>query len=191
MHDFSSRREEFPFGGSGGSSPRDSRARRRSKQRFDDDEPTTFKRVRGRRALPPIEDWDATDGLPEGDRWSTWDQTKNLITNATISRSGHTCRSTCPALPGHPARYTSARMASAVTDRQAGGTSADSRGGPSGSPGATCMVSGSHGTPDLTRNWRARSRSWRSSPWPRRRTAIHGLVGDISIHTRVPPASAS
>jgi len=74
MHDFSSRREEFPFGGSRGSSPRDSRARRRSKQRFDDDEPTTFKRVRGRRALPPIEDWDATDGLPEGDRWSTWDQ---------------------------------------------------------------------------------------------------------------------
>jgi hypothetical protein len=79
MHDFSSRREEFPFGGSGGSSPRDSRARRRSKQRFDDDEPTTFKRVRGRRALPPIEDWDATDGLPEGDRWSTWDQTQNLV----------------------------------------------------------------------------------------------------------------
>jgi RIO kinase 1 len=74
MHDFSSRRGEFPFGGSGGSSPRDSTARRRSKQRFDDDEPTTFKRVRGRRTLPSIEDWDATEGLPEGDRWSTWDQ---------------------------------------------------------------------------------------------------------------------
>jgi RIO kinase 1 len=74
VHDFSSRRGEFPFGGSGGSSPRDSGARRRSKRRFDDDEPTTFKRVRGHRALPSIEEFDATDGLPEGDRWSTWDQ---------------------------------------------------------------------------------------------------------------------
>jgi RIO kinase 1 len=74
MHDFSSRREEFPSGGPGGPFPRDSRARRRSKQRFDDDEPTTLKRVRGRRALPSIEDFDATHGLPEGDRWSTWDQ---------------------------------------------------------------------------------------------------------------------
>src|SRR6516165_571650 len=32
------------------------------------------KRVRGRRALHSIEVFDATDGLPEGDRWSTWDQ---------------------------------------------------------------------------------------------------------------------
>jgi len=47
---------------------------RRGNQRFDDDEPTTAKRVRGRRALPPIESFDATDGLPEGDRWTTWDQ---------------------------------------------------------------------------------------------------------------------
>ena len=47
---------------------------RRGKQRFDDDEPTTAKRVRGRRSLPPLEVFDATDGLPEGDRWSTWDQ---------------------------------------------------------------------------------------------------------------------
>jgi RIO kinase 1 len=47
---------------------------RRGKQRFDDDAPTTAKRVRRRRALPPIEKFDATDGLPEGDRWSTWDQ---------------------------------------------------------------------------------------------------------------------
>jgi RIO kinase 1 len=47
---------------------------RRGKQRFDDDAPTTAKRVRQRRALPPIENFDATDGLPEGDRWSTWDQ---------------------------------------------------------------------------------------------------------------------
>jgi RIO kinase 1 len=47
---------------------------RRGKRRFDDDEPTTAKRVRQRRALPSIEKFDATDGLPEGDRWSTWDQ---------------------------------------------------------------------------------------------------------------------
>ena len=55
----------------------------RGKRRFDDDAPTSAKRVRGRRALPSIEKFDATDGLPEGDRWSTWDQTKNLVTNAT------------------------------------------------------------------------------------------------------------
>jgi RIO kinase 1 len=46
----------------------------RGKRRFDDDEPTSAKRVRGRRALPSIEIFDATDGLPDGDRWSTWDQ---------------------------------------------------------------------------------------------------------------------
>ena len=46
----------------------------RGKRRFDDDAPTTAKRVRGRRMLPSIEKFDATDGLPEGDRWSTWDQ---------------------------------------------------------------------------------------------------------------------
>jgi hypothetical protein len=54
---------------------------RRGKQRFDDDEPTTAKRVRGRRSLPSIEVFDATDGLPEGDRWSTWDQTETFISN--------------------------------------------------------------------------------------------------------------
>ncbi len=46
----------------------------RGKRRFDDDEPLTAKRVRHRRMLPPIEKFDATDGLPEGDRWTTWDQ---------------------------------------------------------------------------------------------------------------------
>src|SRR5216684_171715 len=75
MHDFSSaRRGEFTIGGPGGSPPRASTARRRGKQRFDDDEPTTAKRVWQRRSPPPIEVFDATDGLPEGDRWSTWDQ---------------------------------------------------------------------------------------------------------------------
>ena len=47
---------------------------RRGKRLFDDDEPTTAKRVRGRRALQSLEVFDATDHLPEGDRWSTWDQ---------------------------------------------------------------------------------------------------------------------
>jgi RIO kinase 1 len=47
---------------------------RRGKWRFDDDEPVSAKRTRGRRALPSLEAFDATDGLPEGDRWSTWDQ---------------------------------------------------------------------------------------------------------------------
>jgi len=74
VHDFSSHRGEYPFGGSGGSSPRDSIRHHRGRQRFDDHEPTTLKRSRGRRALSSIEEFDATDGLPEGDRWSTWDQ---------------------------------------------------------------------------------------------------------------------
>jgi RIO kinase 1 len=47
---------------------------RRGKRRFDDDEPSFAKRDRHRRALPPPDALDAVDGLPEGDRWSTWDQ---------------------------------------------------------------------------------------------------------------------
>jgi RIO kinase 1 len=46
----------------------------RGKRRFNDDDSTTAKRVRGRRRLPSIETFDTKDGLPEGDRWSTWDQ---------------------------------------------------------------------------------------------------------------------
>ena len=49
------------------------RNRRRGKRRFDDDEPTSVKRVRTPGAAVDRES-DATDGLPEGDRWSTWDQ---------------------------------------------------------------------------------------------------------------------
>ena len=71
MHDYSSAyRGRFT---AEGSFPRANTAGR-GRRRFDDDEPTTAKRVRRRRALPPIEVFDATDGLPEGDRWSTWDQ---------------------------------------------------------------------------------------------------------------------
>jgi RIO kinase 1 len=58
LHDFSSRNGEF-------------RTRRRGNRGFDDDEPTKAKRTR-RQSLPPVDE--ATDGLPEGDRWSTWDQ---------------------------------------------------------------------------------------------------------------------
>jgi RIO kinase 1 len=47
---------------------------RRRKRRFDDDEPTFAKRSRHRAALPAAGALDAVDGLPEGDRWSTWDQ---------------------------------------------------------------------------------------------------------------------
>ncbi|MGH3188030.1 MAG: serine protein kinase RIO [Streptosporangiaceae bacterium] len=43
----------------------------RGKRRFDDDDPTSLKRVR-RRRLPQAND--AVDGLADGDRWSTWDQ---------------------------------------------------------------------------------------------------------------------
>lgn len=53
---------------------RGSRARR-GKRRFDDEDGPLFaKRSRHRRRLPSIEAFDTTDHLPEGDRWSTWDQ---------------------------------------------------------------------------------------------------------------------
>jgi RIO kinase 1 len=48
--------------------------RRRSRRRFDDDEATFIKRDRHRRSLPAPDARDAVDGLPAGDRWSTWDQ---------------------------------------------------------------------------------------------------------------------
>jgi RIO kinase 1 len=50
------------------------RERRRDKWRFNDDEPRFEKRQRHARRLPSVDAGDATDGLPEGDRWSTWDQ---------------------------------------------------------------------------------------------------------------------
>jgi RIO kinase 1 len=46
----------------------------RKKRRFDDDDPSFAKRSRHRAALPSLDDLDAVDGLPAGDRWSTWDQ---------------------------------------------------------------------------------------------------------------------
>jgi RIO kinase 1 len=49
---------------------------RRGKQRhrFDDDYPIFAKRLTDRPRLSSEDAHDATDGLPEGDRWSTWDQ---------------------------------------------------------------------------------------------------------------------
>jgi RIO kinase 1 len=47
---------------------------RRGKRRFDDHESTFLKRDRHPRRLPPADSGSGTFGLPEGDRWSTWDQ---------------------------------------------------------------------------------------------------------------------
>ena len=49
------------------------RAGRKRRQYFDD-EATSAKRDRYRPRLATEDARDATDGLPEGDRWSTWDQ---------------------------------------------------------------------------------------------------------------------
>jgi RIO kinase 1 len=46
---------------------------RRGKWRLDDDEVVFAKRGR-RRALPSLAEFDATDGVGAGERWSTWDQ---------------------------------------------------------------------------------------------------------------------
>jgi RIO kinase 1 len=48
--------------------------RRGSKRGTFDDEPGYVKRGRRRPRLEPADARDSTDGLPEGDRWSTWDQ---------------------------------------------------------------------------------------------------------------------
>jgi len=52
----------------------DSAHQRRSKWRLDDDEPAFAKRNRHRSALPSLAEIEAADGLADGDRWSTWDQ---------------------------------------------------------------------------------------------------------------------
>jgi hypothetical protein len=50
------------------------RGRGNKRQRFDDD--PVFAKRQGYRRLEAEDAGDATDGLPEGDRWSTWDQTE-------------------------------------------------------------------------------------------------------------------
>ena len=52
---------------------RDHASSRRGKRRFDDDEPAFARRTRQRR-LPSLEVFDRTDGVPDGDRWASWDQ---------------------------------------------------------------------------------------------------------------------
>jgi RIO kinase 1 len=47
---------------------------RRTKRRLDDDDPAFLKRDRHRRRLPPADLNAETFGLPDGDRWSVWDQ---------------------------------------------------------------------------------------------------------------------
>ena len=46
----------------------------RRKWRLDDEEPAFAKRARHRRSLPAPDAHDAVDGLPAGERWSSWDQ---------------------------------------------------------------------------------------------------------------------
>jgi RIO kinase 1 len=53
---------------------RDPAFHRRGKRHFDDDEPAFVKRDRHRPSLPAANIFDSADGLPAGDRWSTWDQ---------------------------------------------------------------------------------------------------------------------
>jgi RIO kinase 1 len=48
--------------------------RGRKRGKFDDDAPAYTRRDRHRPRLQAEDAGDATDGLPEGDRWSTWDQ---------------------------------------------------------------------------------------------------------------------
>jgi RIO kinase 1 len=49
-----------------------------TRQQFGDQADTYIKRDRHRQRLRPVEAADPTDGLPEGDRWSTWDQSTPL-----------------------------------------------------------------------------------------------------------------
>ena len=64
--------------------------RRGKKERGKFDGEYTFaKRDRHRPRLATEDVNDTTDGLPEGDRWSTWDQSEILIPNMRTCRSGH------------------------------------------------------------------------------------------------------
>ena len=54
------------------------RATNRGKQQFTDEADTYAKRGRHRGRLRPLAEDDSTDGLPDGDRWSTWDQSTPL-----------------------------------------------------------------------------------------------------------------
>jgi len=64
-------------GADGGNASRGGRGKRPWPGNFDDAE-TFAKRDRHRERLASEDSLDATDGLPEGDRWSTWDQSTPL-----------------------------------------------------------------------------------------------------------------
>src|ERR1700760_1973611 len=64
-------RDSADFGDDYGVTRRGNKKRR---SRFDDDPATYVQRDRHRRRLAAEDAGDATDGLAEGDRWSTWDQ---------------------------------------------------------------------------------------------------------------------
>jgi hypothetical protein len=53
--------------------------RGRKRGKFDDDQPAYAKRNRHLPRLAAEDAHDATDGLPQGDRWSTWDQSETPI----------------------------------------------------------------------------------------------------------------
>ena len=63
------------FGRAGYGRPR----RGKQRYRFDDDEPNFAKWLAHQPRLTPEDAQDASDGLPEGDRWSTWDQPETPI----------------------------------------------------------------------------------------------------------------
>jgi len=71
---------DFPSARRGEFSSHRARTGRGGRARFDDDEPTTAKRVR-RRSLAPLEVFDVTDGLSEGDRWSTCCRSNSHVTD--------------------------------------------------------------------------------------------------------------
>jgi hypothetical protein len=54
---------------------------RKKRGKFEDDQATYAKRDRHLPRLAAEDANDGIDGLPEGDRWSTWDQTQMLISN--------------------------------------------------------------------------------------------------------------
>jgi hypothetical protein len=54
---------------------------KKKRGKFDDDQAIYAKRDRHLPRLRAEDANDATDRLSEGDRWSTWDQTENLVTN--------------------------------------------------------------------------------------------------------------
>ena len=62
--------------------------RSRKRGKFDEDEAVYAKRDRHRPRLQAEDAHDATDGLPEGDRWSTWDQSTPTERGPDPTRSG-------------------------------------------------------------------------------------------------------